>query len=76
LAARPVRFTGAADGELGIAVAMLDVAPLPAEVTALTRKRMVTPLSSPFNVWVVAVVPVFATASVHVVPPSTVCSMR
>ena len=50
LVARPARFTGAAAGELGMAVAMLDVAPLPADVTALTRKRIVTPLSRPVNV--------------------------
>ena len=69
-------FIGAEAGALGIAGATFDASPLPADVTALTRIRIVTPLSSPVNVYDVATEFVFATSSVHVVPPSTLDSMR
>ena len=69
-------FSGADAGALGIAGATFDTKPLPAAVTALTRIKMVTPLSRPVNVYDVDVLLVFATSSLHVVPPSTLDSMR
>ena len=53
-------FVGAEAGALGIAGATFDTSPLPADVTALTRIRMVTPLSKPVIVYEVAVLLVFA----------------
>jgi hypothetical protein len=69
-------FIGAEAGALGIAGATFETCPLPAAVTALTRIRIVTPLSSPVKVYEVLVLLVFATSSLQVVPPSTLDSMR
>ena len=69
-------FIGAEAGALGIAGATFDTRPLPADVTALTRIKIVTPLSKPVNVYDVARLLVLETSSDHVVPPSTLVSMR